>query len=45
MHIAAKDAAVLLDRDPELKSPRGRALRPLMRMFQRAEAVQTLASG
>ena len=45
LEIAAKDAAVLLDRDPMLESGRGRAVRPLMRLFGRKEAVQTLAAG
>jgi len=45
LQIASADAAVLLDRDPGLKTPRGQALRPLMRIFGRAEAVQTLGAG
>jgi len=45
LHIASRDAAVLLERDPALRSERGRALLPLMRLFERAEAVQTLAAG
>jgi len=43
--IASRDAAVLLERDPRLESERGQALRLLMRLFERNEAVRTLASG
>jgi len=45
LHMASRDAALLLERDPTLESERGQALRPLMRLFGRAEAVQTLAAG
>ncbi len=45
LHMASRDAAVLLERDPGLESERGQALRPLMRLFGRAEAVRTLAAG
>ncbi len=45
LHMASQDAALLLERDPSLSSGRGQALRPLMRLFGRAEAVQTLAAG
>ena len=45
LHMASQDAAVLLDRDPRLEGGRGRALRPLMQMFGRGEAVRTLAAG
>ena len=43
--VAAKDAAVILDREPRLDGARGGALRPLMRMFGRMEAVLTLNAG
>ncbi len=43
--IAGRDAAVLLERDATLQSPRGEAVRLLMRLFERKEAVRTLASG
>ena len=45
LEIAHKDAAVLLDRDPRLQSERGQAVRLLMRLFERKEAVQTLGAG
>jgi ATP-dependent DNA helicase RecG len=45
LEIAHKDAAVLLDRDPRLQSERGQAVRLLMTLFERKEAVQTLAAG
>ncbi len=45
LQIASADAAVLLERDPGLKTARGQAIRPLMRLFGRAEAVQTLGAG
>lgn len=43
--IAHKDAAVLLARDPGLTSDRGRAVRVLLRLFERTAAMKTLASG
>ena len=43
--IAHQDAAMLLERDPRLEGERGQAVRVLMRMFERKEAVQTLAAG
>lgn len=45
IQIAARDAAVILEREPKLDGPRGSALRPLMRLFNRMEAVQTLKAG
>jgi ATP-dependent DNA helicase RecG len=45
LHMASRDAAVLLERDPALESERGRALRPLLALFERREAVETLAAG
>ena len=45
LEIAHQDAAVLLERDPRLESERGQAVRLLMRLFERKEAVQTLAAG
>ena len=38
-------AAVLLNRDPALISERGQAVRWLLRLFERTEAMRTLASG
>ncbi len=45
LRMANRDAAVLLERDPKLTSPRGRAIRLLLRMFERGEALRTLSSG
>ncbi len=45
LHMASGDAAVLLERDPRLATPRGRAMRVLLRLFERGPAVRTLASG
>ena len=45
LHMANRDAAVLLSRDPKLESPRGRAVRILLRLFERSAAMRTLAAG
>jgi len=45
LHMAHRDAAVLLQRDPRLESERGRAVRVLLRVFERRTAMQTLAAG
>jgi ATP-dependent DNA helicase RecG len=45
LHMARQDAAVLLERDPKLETPRGRAMRLLLRLFERGPALRTLASG
>ena len=45
LHMAHKDAAVLLSRDPGLTSERGKAVRLLLRLFERTAAMKTLASG
>ena len=42
---ARDDAALILQRDPELTSPRGQALRTLLYLFERDQAVKTLRSG
>jgi ATP-dependent DNA helicase RecG len=42
---ATDDARLILERDPELASPRGEALRVLLYLFERDAAVQTLRSG
>ena len=39
------DAALILDRDPELESDRGQALRVLLYLFEREAAVRNLRSG
>ena len=45
LEIARTDARVALERDPELKSPRGEALRTLLYLFEREEGVRMLRSG
>ncbi len=45
LHMAAGDAALLLQRDPELTSERGRAARLLLRLFGRGAAMRTRHSG
>lgn len=43
--VAHDDARLILTRDPELKSPRGEALRVLLYLFGRDEAVRYLRAG
>ncbi|MBL24285.1 MAG: ATP-dependent DNA helicase RecG [Rhodospirillaceae bacterium] len=43
--VAQDDAKLILERDPELDSPRGEALRTLLYLFERDEAVAYLRSG
>jgi ATP-dependent DNA helicase RecG len=45
LHMAHRDAAVLLSRDPGLETPRGQAVRLLLRLFERTAAMRTLAAG
>ena len=42
---ARDDAALVLSRDPKLKSPRGEALRDLLYLFARDEAIRLLGAG
>ena len=42
---ARDDAQLVLERDPDLKSNRGEALRTLLYLFERDEAVRLLAAG
>ncbi len=42
---ANDDGQLILNRDPELKSPRGEALRHLLYLFERDEAVRLLDAG
>jgi ATP-dependent DNA helicase RecG len=42
---ARDDAALILSRDPTLASPRGEALRHLLYLFARDEAIRLLAAG
>lgn len=43
--VAHDDARLILSRDPDLKSPRGEALRTLLYLFGRDEAVRYLRTG
>ena len=45
LHMANRDAAVLLSRDPKLETPRGHAVRLLLKLFERNTAMRTLAAG
>jgi ATP-dependent DNA helicase RecG len=45
LHIASRDAALLIERDARLKSERGRAIRTLLRLFEQREAARTLLAG
>jgi ATP-dependent DNA helicase RecG len=42
---ARDDAALILSRDPELCSPRGEALRHLLYLFERDEAIRLIRAG
>jgi ATP-dependent DNA helicase RecG len=42
---ARDDARLILSRDPDLKTPRGEALRTLLYLFEQDEAVRTIKSG
>ena len=42
---ARDDAQLILNRDPKLASPRGEALRVLLYLFEREEAIRLLAAG
>lgn len=45
LEIARKDAAYMIDRDPELTSERGEALRTLLYLHRRDEAIRFLRAG
>jgi ATP-dependent DNA helicase RecG len=45
LELARADARRTLDQDPDLKSPRGEALRVLLYLFERDAAVRYLRSG
>lgn len=45
MLAARDDARLILDRDPDLESDRGKALRVLLYLFEKDAVVQTLRSG
>jgi ATP-dependent DNA helicase RecG len=42
---ARDDASLILSRDPDLKTPRGEALRVLLYLFERDEAIRLLRAG
>ena len=42
---ATKDAALILKQDPNLQTPRGQALRTLLYLFERDEAIKTYTAG
>ena len=45
LQAAQDDARLIVDRDPELQSDRGKALRALLYLFRRDDAVRTLRAG
>ncbi|MBB4574100.1 ATP-dependent DNA helicase RecG [Rhizobium lentis] len=45
LEIARKDAAYLIERDPELTGERGQAIRTLLYLFRRDEAIRFLRAG
>ena len=45
LHMAHRDAALLLHRDARLRSERGQAARTLLKLFGRIEAMRTVDSG
>ena len=42
---ARDDATLVLSRDPKLESPRGQALRQLLYLFERDEAIRLIRAG
>ena len=45
LHMAHRDASLLFQKDANLEGERGRAVRLLLRVFERREAMRTLAAG
>ncbi|MDQ0558257.1 ATP-dependent DNA helicase RecG [Rhizobium mesoamericanum] len=45
LEIARRDAAYLIERDPDLTSERGKAIRTLLYLFRRDEAIRFLDAG
>ena len=45
LHMAGRDAELLVQKDPELRTERGEAVRILLALFERGAAVRTLRSG
>lgn len=45
LHAANDDARLIIEKDPDLKTPRGEALRTLLYLWERDQAIQYLRSG
>jgi ATP-dependent DNA helicase RecG len=45
LHMAGRDAELLVQKDPKLETERGRAVRMLLALFEKRAAVRTLQSG
>ncbi len=45
LHMAHRDAALLVEKDPGLEGERGRAIRVLLRLFGQWDAMKTLLAG
>jgi ATP-dependent DNA helicase RecG len=45
LHMASRDAALLLEKDPKLAGDRGHAVRALLRVFEQRDAMRTLLAG
>ncbi len=45
LRMANRDAALLLERDPGLTSPRGHAIKILLRLFSRGDGIRSLDAG
>ena len=43
--MAGRDAELLVQKDPKLETPRGKAVRMLLALFEKRAAVRTLQSG
>jgi ATP-dependent DNA helicase RecG len=43
--MARQDAVLLLDRDPQLQTPRGQAVRILLNLFEQRDAILTVQAG
>ncbi len=45
LEVARDDAKLILARDPQLENPRGQALRVLLHLFERREAIKLMQAG
>jgi ATP-dependent DNA helicase RecG len=45
LEAARDDARLIIDKDPELQSPRGQALKTLLYLFERDQSIRYLRSG